>query len=114
MKLRVFYKDNTIVWTSTTDNEFPYSVEEYVKDTPQADGCEWIELTDKETIDSFLISDNNSITKRKLIIGEPRPIPEPVKSRDLAKEIDELKSRLDKQDETIAAISVTTSIGLNK
>lgn len=90
--LRLYYnKDGQIIWLSGLEGtgDFPRTIGEEFAQLPLDTDC--IVITDQATIDAVLISDTNLIQDGKLIVGEPRPVPSVVPSRDLAAEIDALK-----------------------
>ena len=109
MKLRVFYRKSTneIVWNSTTDGEFPYSTEQDIEKlpntkpdgetpiggTPEDYSCLVVE--DKTEVDAFLASDDNTVVTGKLVSGLPRQVILPEPAKDVLKELDALKARIE-------------------
>jgi len=93
--LRIYYDTKGYVtWTSSLDGpgEFPVSASDELATMPR--GTKVIAIDDEAEITSFNAATGNRVVDGKLVIGtpyEPAPVVTP---RDLAAEVDDIKTRL--------------------
>lgn len=92
--LRVFIDNNQIVGTYGLEGsgEFPLSVADNLAHYASSAYC--IVLDDPAKIDNFLMAGTNTVVNGEIVIGQPGIVPKPPKPRDIAKEMDDLKTAL--------------------
>lgn len=93
--LRIFYKDEQIIWTHGLEGsgEFPTTIQEDLTEHPI--GTHWIEVQNSLDIARFMSSDDNRILEGNLIIGEPRPIIDTPSRPPIQEQIDQVTTRLE-------------------
>jgi hypothetical protein len=90
--IRIFYDaTGKIVWThGLNDSDFPTNIEQDLAERPAGPQC--LEITDQSLIAQYNASGNGHIAGGVLIVDAPTPPTPPPPVRDLATEVDKIKS----------------------